>query len=170
MIETTIKSAPPLAPAATAMSERDMFRKEAAKHAFTQKFGELKFFEKIVLSSYTCDFGNIVLGSSKKKSIKIFNVGELPLSISVDPRHFKNAGYTFSLEKGTNKPLYISLSSYIVQRLPPGESIQLQITYQTRKNLKFGKTKCIVPIEIKNGPRYNVIYSLTHKINDFHVD
>lgn len=36
---------------------------------------ENKLYEKIVLTSFVCDFGNVVINSVKLKSIKIVNVG-----------------------------------------------------------------------------------------------
>jgi hypothetical protein len=41
-----------------------------------------------------------------------------------------------------------------VNKLPPGESIVMTITYTTKKNQKFGNTRTVVPFDIKSGPRY----------------
>ena len=38
----------------------------------------------------------------------------------------------------------------------PNSSILFNIVYTTRKNSKFGKTKYIVPIDVKYGPSYNI--------------
>ena len=42
--------------------------------------------ENICIASYTCDFGNVVVGSTKKKSFRLTNVGKLPVSFSFDKR------------------------------------------------------------------------------------
>ena len=41
-----------------------------------------------------------------------------------------------------------------VSNLPPGEEATLTISYQTKKTMKFGKTKTIIPIEVKKGSKY----------------
>ena len=38
----------------------------------------------------------------------------------------------------------------------PNDSTQITIAYQTKKNLKAGKVKLPVLIDIKNGPKYAV--------------
>ena len=48
------------------------------------KVGEPKFYEKIPLATYICDFGNIVAGSSRKKMIKITNVYSAPINFICD--------------------------------------------------------------------------------------
>jgi hypothetical protein len=52
-----------------------------------------KIFERIVVSTLVCDFGNIVINSFKKKVIKITNTGQLPADISYDTKAYKQAGY-----------------------------------------------------------------------------
>jgi hypothetical protein len=41
-------------------------------------------------------------------------------------------------------------------KLPPDQSAQIIISYQAKKNSKFGQSVTVVPIEVKNGPRYNL--------------
>jgi len=38
--------------------------------------------------------------------------------------------------------------------LGPGDEMTITVSYQAKKNMKFGKTKTQVPIEIKNGAKY----------------
>jgi hydrocephalus-inducing protein len=41
-----------------------------------------------------------------------------------------------------------------VNKLNPGDEVTINISYTAKKNMKFGKTKTLVPIEVKNGARY----------------
>ena len=38
----------------------------------------------------------------------------------------------------------------------PNSSCLFNIVYSTRKNAKFGKTKILVPIDVKYGPSYAI--------------
>lgn len=38
----------------------------------------------------------------------------------------------------------------------PNTSVLFNVTYTSRKNSKFGKTRHIVPIDVKYGPSYNI--------------
>lgn len=41
-----------------------------------------------------------------------------------------------------------------VSNLQPNDETTLTIQYQTKKTMKFGKTKTTVPIEVKRGAKY----------------
>ena len=51
---------------------------------------EVKLYDKIFITTYICDFGNVVINSIRKKTIKINNVGTLPIDFSLDGKFFKN--------------------------------------------------------------------------------
>lgn len=38
----------------------------------------------------------------------------------------------------------------------PGDEASVSVTLTTKKNMKFGKTKLSVPIEVKNGAQYKL--------------
>ena len=63
-----------------------------------------KIFERIVVSTLVCDFGNIVINSFKKKVIQITNTGQLPADISYDTKVYKQAGYQIVPEKIVKLP------------------------------------------------------------------
>lgn len=42
--------------------------------------------ENIVIANYVCDFGNVVVGSAKKKSFRLTNVGKIPVTFSFDKK------------------------------------------------------------------------------------
>ena len=48
--------------------------------------------DHIKIAYFTCDFGNMVVGSSKKKQFKLFNVGKLPVTFNFDKKALQNAG------------------------------------------------------------------------------
>lgn len=99
-----------------------------------------RIYDKIIVSTLYCDFGNVVINSLKKKVIKITNTGALPADIVFDAKAFKSQGYTIQPEK--------------LMKLPPESSNTITISYQAKKNSKFGQQITHVPMEVKNGPKY----------------
>lgn len=81
-----------------------------------------------------------MINSVKQKIIKIHNPGTLPVDFTLDRKYYQNQGYMIQPERVSN--------------LPPGEEATLTISYQTKKTMKFGKTKTIIPIEVKKGSKY----------------
>ena len=57
---------------------------------------EPKLYEGIFLVTWVCDFGNVIVGTTQKKQVKIKNVGNLPLDMVFDTKHRKTAGYTIA--------------------------------------------------------------------------
>jgi len=55
---------------------------------------ESKLYEKIFLTGFVCDFGNVVMNSVKQKTFRVFNAGIQPLEINFDTRAARAAGYT----------------------------------------------------------------------------
>ena len=97
--------------------------------------GVMVSLENIVIANYVCDFGNVVVGNTKRKTFRLTNVGNIPLSFSFDKKIMSAAGISIDPDK--------------VQRILPNNSNVFNVTYSTRKNAKFGKTKHIIPIDIK---------------------
>jgi len=42
--------------------------------------------ENINISTYECDFGNVVVGGSKKRSFRLTNVGKIPINFIFDKK------------------------------------------------------------------------------------
>ncbi|CAD8206755.1 unnamed protein product [Paramecium octaurelia] len=101
-----------------------------------------KFYDNVILATYICDFGNVVLNSIRQKTITINNPGTLPVEFVLDGKYFKPQGYNIVPERVLN--------------LPSGANITLNIQYQTKKNMGFGPTKTVVPIELKKGPKFHL--------------
>ena len=110
-------------------------------HKYGERY-ETRFHDKIFLSTYVCDFGNIVINSNKKKQFKISNWTKFPIDLILDTKSYKQFGFTITPERPP--------------KIGEEESITLTINYQTKKNFSFGKKVTKVPIEIKHGPKYMV--------------
>jgi len=81
-----------------------------------------------------------VINSLKKKTFKITNTGTLHADVVFDTKAYKSAGFTINPEKA--------------QKLPPDSPYHFTISYQAKKNSKFGHQITQVPMEVKGGPRY----------------
>ena len=99
--------------------------------------------DKIVVSNYIWDFGNMVVGSSKKRTFRMTNCGKNNLGFSFDTRILQQIGIIID----PIKPPKI---------FPPNTSMQFTVTFATRKNAKHGKVKHLVPVNLSYGPSYNI--------------
>jgi hydrocephalus-inducing protein len=116
-----------------------------------------KIYDKVVLASFVLDFQNIVLGSSKKRQFKIKNTNKFTqMQFTIDPRVYKPMGLTISPDRPT--------------KLNPQESQTITVTYQTKKSLKSGKNRLMVPIEVKNGPKYNLMVMANLTVPEIFVE
>lgn len=98
--------------------------------------------ESISIAAYVCDFGNVVVGSTKRKSFRLTNVGRLPVTFNLDKKLLAQAGITIEPDK--------------VQKLMPNASAAFSVVYATRKTAKFGKQRSVVPVDVKGGPSYAI--------------
>lgn len=100
---------------------------------------------KFVIAWYSCDFGNVVSGSSKKRSFKITNasISTGPLSWTFEKKALANTGFSIDPEK--------------VVRLIEGGSVSYEVNFTAKASLPFGKRELILPIDIKNGPLAAVV-------------
>jgi hypothetical protein len=48
------------------------------------------------LTTWICDFGNVIVGSTQKKLIKIKNNGNLPIDMIFDTKIAKTLGYVIT--------------------------------------------------------------------------
>lgn len=99
--------------------------------------------DKIIVTNYICDFGNMVVGSSKRKTFRMTNCGKNSLSFSFDTRLLQNIGIAIDPPKPP-------------KQFVPNSSLEFKVTYSTRKNAKHGKVRHIVPIHLSYGPSYTI--------------
>jgi len=56
--------------------------------------------DNINISTYVCDFGNVVVGGSKKRSFRLTNVGKIPINFTFDKKLLGQAGIAIDQDKG----------------------------------------------------------------------
>jgi len=99
--------------------------------------------DKIFVSNYICDFGNMVVGSSKKRTFRMTNCGKNSLSFSFDTRLLQQIGISIDPPKPP-------------KQFVPSSSMQFTVAFTTRKNIKHGRIRHIVPIHLSYGPSYTI--------------
>lgn len=105
--------------------------------------GDYKFFEELVLATYVLNLGLIVAGNKATNNLRIENIGKCHSSFTIDMKNFKTMGLSISCTK--------------VHKLActaNNNSIVIQVTLQTKKNHKPGRTVFQVPVIVENGGRY----------------
>ena len=98
--------------------------------------------ENISLATYLCDFGDVVVGSTKRKSFRLTNIGRLPVTFNFDKKLLAQAGIAIEPDKA--------------QKVMPHASALFSVVLATRKNAKCGRLRAVVPVDVKGGPRYNI--------------
>lgn len=98
--------------------------------------------DNINITNYLCDFGNVVVGGSKKKSFRLTNTGKIPINFNFDKKLLGQAGIAIDPDK--------------VQKVGPNQSVFFTVAYTTRKNSKYGRVRYQIPIDIKCGPTYTI--------------
>jgi hydrocephalus-inducing protein len=99
--------------------------------------------DKIIVSNYMCDFGNIVVGQSKSKKFRMTNCGKNSLTFSFDTRILQQIGLSIDPAKPP-------------KQFVPNSSMEFSVKYTTRKNAKQTKVRHLVPIHLSYGPSYTV--------------
>jgi hypothetical protein len=102
---------------------------------------ETKLFEKIYLTNWICDFGNVIVGTTQRRQLKFKNVGDQPIDMFFDLKAIKRSEYSIAPEKS---------------KLAPGEETTIVVTLATKKNSKFGKLRFSVVLEVKLGAKYKL--------------
>jgi hydrocephalus-inducing protein len=116
---------------------------------------ESKLFDKIYLTSWLCDFGNVIVGTTQKKVLKFKNIGDQQIEMFFDLKPIKGTEYNISPDKS---------------KLSPGEEAAIIVTLATKKNSKFGKFKSSVVLDVKNGAKYRLELISNLTIPDISVD
>jgi hypothetical protein len=107
------------------------------------KFGGMTInLDNINISNYVCDFGNVVVGNSQKKSFRLTNVGKIPVTFAFDKKLLNNAQIAIEPDK--------------VQKLNANQSQMFNVTFSTRQKNVYGRKRFPIPIDVKNGPTYTI--------------
>lgn len=102
-------------------------------------------FHNINVATYTCDFGNIIVGKAVQKSFRLTNCGKIPINFNFDKKLLNLAGIVIEPDKA--------------QKVLANQSILFKVVMQTRKTSKFGRQRFMIPVDIKNGPQYMIDFT-----------
>ena len=83
--------------------------------------------ENINIATYVCDFGNVIITKSAKKSFRLTNVGKIPITFNFDKKILNQAGITIEPDKAV--------------KVAPNASVLYNVVYTTRKTSKFGRQR-----------------------------
>jgi len=61
--------------------------------------GTAVFLDNINITNYLCDFGNVVVGGSKKKSFRLTNTGKIAINFNFDKKLLGQAGLAIEPDK-----------------------------------------------------------------------
>ena len=96
----------------------------------------------INIASYLCDFGNVIISKTSKRSFRLTNTGKMKISFNFRKEALNSAGLDIEPDKVTN--------------LLPNASQFFNVVLTTRKSSKSGRQRYSIPIDIKNGPKYTI--------------
>ncbi len=98
----------------------------------------------------------MIITTTQKRQFKLKNMGQFPIDIVFDPRHYRNNGFAINPEK--------------INKFAPGEEIQISIVLTTKKNMPFGKSRAVVPFEVRGGARYKMELLANITIPEFKIE
>lgn len=76
--------------------------------------------DNIQICTYVCDFGNVIIGGSKKRSFRLTNVGKIPINFAFDKKLLGQSGIAIDQDKG--------------QKIMPNNSQLFTVSFTSRKN------------------------------------
>ena len=108
------------------------------------------------LPDYVVDFDYIILGTVRQHVIHIKNPTNTNITFRIDRLMYKNTGFSFDCDH--------------VKNLPPGETINITVTFDPRgANLELGAVECRVPVEVTNGPLFHLRLKANVTMPDLNV-
>jgi len=108
------------------------------------KIAEHILMTEIIAATHLCDFGNVIIGQSRKKAFKVTNaslVGQLNWTFDTT----KLSGNGFSIEP------------FKAAKLIEGDSVDFVVKFTARSSAKLGKKQSVMPLENKGSPSVNII-------------
>ena len=100
----------------------------------------------IVSAQHLCDFGNVIIGQTKKRTFKITNVTNgMVLNFDLDSKAISSSGFSVDPEK--------------VVKLGENDSVDFTLKYFARKQQKLGRKTVVLPLLIKGAPTINLLLS-----------
>jgi len=98
------------------------------------------------VATYGIDFSYTIVGKSRKKSVRILNSSEVPLTFEVDKAAV--AGTCFSVENGS------------IQKLGPGEHVDIDVRASVKRDAVLGLERVSIPIRVVDGPSVRIAASI----------
>lgn len=103
-----------------------------------KKHSSLSETSQVQISSYICDFGNVIRNTMKKKTFKFFNRSSSTISFSLDRSQLSGTGFMLESDK---------------LKVPAGESIDFHVAFQIKgASVESYHSSITVPICIWHGP------------------
>jgi hydrocephalus-inducing protein len=110
-------------------------------------------------ANYILDFGNIILGQSRKRQFNVSNIGFPAVSFDLDKRACNAAGFQVEPDKVGKLP-----------GLPEPEGIDMTVIFQTHpKYTALGIVELDCPLDIRNGPPVSVLMRANVTVPDIEL-
>eukprot|EP01032_Pedospumella_encystans_P008479 gene8479-10061_t len=98
----------------------------------------------IVAAHYVCDFGNVIIGQTRKKIFKITNASLFSkLNWVFDKKWLSGSGFSIEPEK--------------VAKMAEGSTLDFTIKFFARMQVEVGQRTCILPLENPGSPTINIV-------------
>ncbi|KAJ3215867.1 hypothetical protein HDU67_010224 [Dinochytrium kinnereticum] len=111
----------------------------------------------VKLSTYICNFGNVIRNTSRKKSFKLTNKSHYPISFTMDKSVLVGTGFSIEPDRVKLLPGY-----------PHYESVEFQVTFQARSQ-SIGAVQMDIPINIVGGPTTVLTLRADVTLPDLHI-
>ncbi|KAF4655034.1 hypothetical protein FOL46_008426, partial [Perkinsus olseni] len=105
---------------------------------------------KTVAGSYVCDFGDIVLGHSRRQPFTVYNCHATDIMLNISRKELMEAGFIVTPEQ--------------VGSIAPGKFLSMAIITELPKEAEEGVRELLWELPIKNGPRYAIHLRARHEI------
>eukprot|EP01064_Diplonema_japonicum_P013676 TRINITY_DN21214_c0_g1_i2.p1 TRINITY_DN21214_c0_g1~~TRINITY_DN21214_c0_g1_i2.p1 ORF type:complete len:4615 (+),score=1185.39 TRINITY_DN21214_c0_g1_i2:107-13846(+) len=117
---------------------------EASKEKEAGPYTSKLYDGKPVIACYALDFGTVVKGDLKRKTIKLTNTSSGPVSIFIDKKIFQQSGITVAPDKITKLSGHPSYGEQVLE-------VHLVTKGDKAKDVTFGNYNLTVPIEVRGG-------------------
>lgn len=97
---------------------------------------------RLTTGIYYIDLGNIIAGTKTSRSIRLRNIGSTNVSYNIDVKYLKTLGLSITNPKMSKFPHNAN------------SSIELMLTYTTKRSMGSGSVCFKIPMVIDNGPKY----------------
>lgn len=112
-----------------------------------------------VAARYILDFGNIILGMSRKRQFSVANIGFPAVSFDLDKRACNQSGFEVEPDKVGKLP-----------GLPEPENIDMSVVFQTHpKYTELGLVELDVPLNVRGGPPVNILMRANVTVPDIEI-